>query len=84
MELKAKLFTDKLGQLKERLSKEETNPNGFFMCQAACVRLDFDQATDNGFRCPECGGLLQPQDNSKTIANLRVRIKELEASPGKV
>jgi transcription initiation factor TFIIE subunit alpha len=78
VELKAKTQKDKLSQMKERLSREEGNPNGFFLCKNACIRLDFDQSTEYGYRCPECGELLQPQDNSKTIENLKVRIKELE------
>ena len=77
-ELEIKLKKLKQTQLSERLVREEKNPNGFFMCRNACIRLDFDQATDYGFRCPECGELLNPQDNSKTIENLKSRLKELE------
>jgi len=70
----------KLDKLRERLSKEEQNQNGFFMCPNACVRLDFDYATELGFRCPECGSLLMQQDNTRTIDHLRERIKEIEAT----
>jgi len=70
----------KLDKLRERLSKEEQNQNGFFMCPNACVRLDFDSSTELGFRCPECGNLLMQQDNTRTIDHLRERIKEMEAT----
>ena len=69
----------KLDKLRERLTKEEQNQNGFFMCPDTCVRLDFDSATELGFRCPECGSLLMQQDNARTIDHLRERIKEIEA-----
>ncbi len=78
VELDYKLRKEKLQQLKERLAREEANPNGFFMCKNACMRIDFDQAAEYNFRCPECGELLIPQDNTKTIENLKQKIKELE------
>lgn len=71
---------DKLDKLKERLSREEQNMNAFFICPNACVRLDFEQSTELGFRCPECGSLLMQQDNSRTIDYLRERIKEMETA----
>jgi len=78
-ELVVNLKKDKLDKLKARLNKEETNKNCFFLCQNACVRLDFDQSVELGFRCPECGSLLMQQDNTRTIDYLKERIKEIEA-----
>lgn len=77
-ELEFRLKRNRLGKLKERLKKEESNVNAFFMCKNACIRLDFDQGMDFNFRCPECGELLGQQDNTKTIGNLKVKISELE------
>jgi transcription initiation factor TFIIE subunit alpha len=74
------LKKNKLDKLKERLEKEEANKNCFFLCQNACVRLDFEQSTELGFRCPECGSLLMQQDNTRTIDYLKERIKEMEAA----
>ncbi len=71
---------EKLDKLRERLEREEANQNAFFICQNACVRLDFDQSVDLGFRCPECGSLLIQQDNTRTIDYLRERIREMEAA----
>ncbi|MBD3164191.1 hypothetical protein GF323_03260 [Candidatus Woesearchaeota archaeon] len=67
-------------KLKERLEKEEANKGVFFICTKACARLDFDQASEFEFRCPECGSLLQQQENTRTIAHLKERIEELEKS----
>ncbi len=67
----------KLQKLHERLQVEEANKNNFYMCQHACMRLDFAEATDFNFKCPECGSLLNLQDNTKTIAHIREQLKDL-------
>lgn len=72
------LKKNQLYKLRERLEREEKNAGYFFMCTNACVRLDFEQGTQNEFHCPECGGLLNQQDNSRTIEVLRDEIKKLE------
>ncbi len=79
-ELIIKLKKEKINQLKRRLKKEESNKGNFFICSKACARLDFEQAVENQFKCPECGSLLNQQDNSKTIENIKKKIEELEKS----
>jgi len=69
-----------LEKLRERLHKEESNKNLFFICTKACARLDFDQATEFEFKCPECGTLMQHQENSRTIEHLKEKIQEMESS----
>lgn len=73
------LHRQKLEKLRERLEKEQQNKGCFFLCANACARLDFEQSTELGFKCPECGALLQQQDNDRTIAYLKEKIKEMEA-----
>lgn len=82
-ELNEKLRKDKIVKLNERLKKEEMNQGNFFICSQACARLDFEQATEFAFKCPECGKLLNQQDNTKTIENIREKIKELESANSK-
>jgi len=77
-ELESRLKRQKIETLKERLRKEESNKNSFFMCRNACIRMDIDQGMECNFRCPECGELLQQQDNTKTITNLKEKIKDME------
>ncbi len=67
-----------LDKLSDRLRKEETNEGVFFICSKACARLDFDQATECEFKCPECGSLLHQQENARTIEYLREKIRELQ------
>lgn len=77
-DLISKIKKDRMTQLMERLQKEEESAGHFYICTKACARLDFDQATEFSFKCPECGSLLNMQENIKTIKNLRKRIKEIE------
>lgn len=73
------LRKQKIDQLRERLEKEEDQDNIFYMCRNLCTRMDFEQAVDFQFKCPECGELVSQQDNSKTISNLKQKLTELEA-----
>lgn len=71
-----KLKKQKLDKLKDRVEREKSS--NFFECQNKCIRLDFDQATNFEFKCPECGEILYQKDNSEKIAELERDIKELE------
>lgn len=66
----------KIERFRERLDRERTSQ--FFICEGGCIRLDFEQATEFEFKCPECGELLQMQDNTKKIYELETEIKSLE------
>jgi transcription initiation factor TFIIE subunit alpha len=73
--LSNKIKDNKLRKLKERLDREQANR--FYMCKNACARMDFEKAIDFNFKCPECGEIMQEQDNKRTIEFLQERIKEL-------
>ena len=77
--LNEKLKEEKLVKLKERLSREENNQ--FYMCRSACARMDFDKAVGFNFKCPECGEIMNHQENERTIIFLKGRIEELESDP---
>ena len=77
-ELLDKTTRDKLERYSIRLKEEEANFGNFYLCPNACVRVGFEKATDLEFRCPECGSILNHQDNTKTIDFLRSKIKELQ------
>ena len=67
----------RLDMMKDRLKREESD--FFFMCQDnGCIRLDFEKATEFNYQCPECGGMVVQQDNSRTKDHLREQIKEIE------
>ena len=79
-ELVQEMKKHQIEKLKERLHKEEENKGMFFICTKACARLDFDQATEFEFKCPECGSLLQQQENARTIEHLKEKISDLEST----
>jgi transcription initiation factor TFIIE subunit alpha len=68
---------DKIDQLKKRIKREKQNE--FYMCRSACHRVDFEKAIELQFKCPECGELMHPQDNSRTLEVLSGKLKELES-----
>ena len=71
-ELKLKRFE----MLSERLDREKASH--FFVCPDKCIRLDFEQATDFSFKCPECGKLLAEDNNLKKIFELQKELGALE------
>jgi transcription initiation factor TFIIE subunit alpha len=70
-----KIKKNQLEKLEQRLNTEAGNV--FYMCRSACVRMSFEKAMDFNFKCPECGELMNEQDNSRTIEFLKGRVTEL-------
>ena len=70
----------KIEALSERLKREEAGH--FFFCPNSCIRLDFEQAFGFEFKCPECGEVMEQEDNDKKIVEIESQIagikKELE------
>lgn len=75
------LKKQKLERLVERLEREKKSQ--FYACISACIRLDFEQATDFEFKCPECGELLNVQDNTEKIKDLELSAAQLRSELGK-
>ena len=67
----------KTEKLKERLKREKSSY--FFICDNKCMRLDFEQATEFDFKCPECGDLMNQEDNKEKIKEIEKQIKKLES-----
>ncbi len=57
-----KMIRERIAKLEEQLEQERREL--FFVCPNKCTRLNFDQAMDFEFHCPECGQLIN-QDNSE-------------------
>ena len=75
-ELANKIRLEKIEKINERLKREENNT--FYMCKNACARMAFDKAMEYKFKCPECGEIMQEQDNKRTKEFLTERLKELQ------
>lgn len=74
--LAEKIRLSKISKLKERLEREEKNT--FYMCRSACVRMPFEKSMEFNFKCPECGNLMNEQDNIRTQEFIKKQLKELE------
>lgn len=70
------LKKNRLDNLKERLQRE--NSSQFYSCKHNCIRLDFEQSTDFEFKCPECGVLLNLEDNVKKKKDIQKEINRLQ------
>jgi len=66
----------KLSKLKERIIREKSSH--FFICPNKCIRLDFDQAMNFEFKCPECGEIMNQEDNSENIRLIEEEIKKIK------
>jgi transcription initiation factor TFIIE subunit alpha len=66
----------KLEKLKEKIKSEQNTH--FFECVNKCMRLTFDKAVDFEFKCPECGSLMNQEDNAKKIEHIKKEIEVLE------
>lgn len=66
----------KIEKLTERLTREKNS--FFYFCKNKCLRLEFEQATEFEFKCPECGSLLEQEDNSEKIITLQKEIEHLQ------
>lgn len=73
--LQSETKKNRLERLKERLEREKGNT--FFSCEGQCIRLNFEQAMDFTYKCPECGGLMHQEDNSEKIKEVEEDIKKL-------
>ncbi len=67
---------DQLQRLTEQLESEEKEL--FFVCPGNCVRLNFDQATEFEFHCPECGQLTSQDSTEEKKVILRKKVQELQ------
>ncbi|MFX0035275.1 MAG: transcription factor [Candidatus Hermodarchaeota archaeon] len=62
-------------KLRDRLQFEENNY--FFICKNckdSNIKYNFEEAFELNFRCPECGGPLEAQDNQAIIEFLKNKI----------
>lgn len=66
---------DKLEVLNEKLKSEKGTQ--FYACPSMCTRFDFEKSTEHDYKCPECGSILEMDDNSSKIKQIELEIKGL-------
>lgn len=74
--LKSKILQAQRKKIEERLEREKKHI--FYMCTNACIRMDFENAIEFNFFCPECGEIMNQQSNERTIEFLTQKIEELD------
>jgi transcription initiation factor TFIIE subunit alpha len=74
--LYVKIRKNQLERLQERLKNEQNEQ--FFICQNECVRLNFEQAMNFEFGCPECGELTEQIDISKKLKEMEKKVEKLK------
>jgi transcription initiation factor TFIIE subunit alpha len=65
----------KLHVLRGSLSKEQEIVH--FICKDNHVRIRYEEALEQDFRCPECGELLIEEDKDKILRKMKSDIKTL-------
>jgi transcription initiation factor TFIIE subunit alpha len=68
---------EEIQRLREALEFEENNM--FFLCKSQDCRLTFEDASDLGFICPECGNMLEFADNSEIIDELKSTLEMIDS-----
>ena len=64
----------RLKKLKEKLEQGEKET--YFVCPSGCYRFKIEEAMEHGYRCPECGAVLQ--EEKVDIKKLKKEIEKLE------
>ena len=79
------IITKKYEKFSEDIQKsiDYEEENMFFICKKNGHRYKFETASENNFKCPQCGESLEHQDNSFIIAEL-LKEKDVYVSIGKL
>jgi transcription initiation factor TFIIE subunit alpha len=72
LELLAKLKEKEIHQLNSVLKSHENKR--FYFCKLCDIELTEETALNHDFLCPECGSLLQLQDNKDKILDIKKKI----------
>jgi transcription initiation factor TFIIE subunit alpha len=77
-----RLKVEELDMLHEKIQTESNEQH--FVCVNKCVRMDFEQAINFEYRCPECGELTMQEGKEKRLESIKKRIIELEKEVKKI
>ena len=76
------LKRNRMKHLQVRLEREKAHE--FYLCVNRCTRVSVEAAMENQFMCVECGQLMGPEDNTKTINRIQKEIEDLETEVGRL
>lgn len=67
---------EEVEELKKEFKREEGRK--FYICVNKCMRLEFRDACEYNFKCPECNGLMDYEKNNEKMSNITNEIKKSE------
>ncbi|KZX11418.1 transcription factor E [Methanobrevibacter filiformis] len=71
-------YKEHIDKLKVLLDFEENTM--FFTCETKHQRFTFDEASENGFICPECGEEIKFEENNSIIKRIKEEITNYETN----
>jgi len=72
----------RIDSIKRRLKEEDTS--NFFVCKKKCdIRMKFEEALEQNFKCPECGNVLIEEKDKKVKNTLLKELESLESQTSK-
>jgi transcription initiation factor TFIIE subunit alpha len=71
-----KMKENRISNLRKRLEREDSSE--FYTCSSKCLRVKFEHALENNFRCSECNKILKEQSNAKIIREIKKELSILE------
>lgn len=71
-----KIDKERLEGLRSRYEREKGKE--FYRCPTRCMRFEFMQAMEYDFKCPECGSIMNHEDNSENLGRIQKEIDELQ------
>lgn len=66
-----------IDHLKDELKKE--SEHRFFVCPVEGIRVEFEEALENDYKCSECGSVLKQEDSTKRINEIEMRMNKLNS-----
>ncbi len=76
------LKRDQMKKLQVQLDREKQHQ--FYICTNDRTRATIENAMENSFLCGECGNLLMPDDNGKSIKRISKEIEEIHTEVMKI
>jgi transcription initiation factor TFIIE subunit alpha len=75
-----KIKKEKIARFENLLKLEDGNE--FYTCPSKCLRLDSNDALDNGYMCPDCGTVLKLESGKGKVNKIKREIKALKLEIG--
>jgi transcription initiation factor TFIIE subunit alpha len=71
-----KMKESRIENLRKRLEREDSS--FFYTCSSRCLRIKFEHALENNFKCSECSKVLKEVNNSRVIREIKKELSILE------